>query len=104
MQLRPLLRTSSEQFPKWGKLASSTSAMRAAVAAAAPLHAVCITGQERSFGEIGANVREGVLRMLGTPRVAFFGVKPVNDPWTGLQKLLPLTTVIAQHKCWAALA
>ena len=70
--------------------------------AATPLHAVCITGQERSFGEIGANVREGVLRMLGTPRVAFFGVKPVNDPWTGLQKLLPLTTVIAQHKCWDA--
>ena len=65
------------------------AATRRHMPAATPLHAVCITGQERSFGEIGANVREGVLRMLGTPRVAFFGVKPVNDPWTGLQTLLP---------------
>ena len=76
--------------------------MRASSSTATPLHAVCITGEERSFGEIGANVREGVLRMLGTARVAFFGVKPVCDSWAALQRLLPLTSVVPQHKCWDA--
>jgi hypothetical protein len=65
-------------------------------------HAVCITGAERSFGEIGANVREGVLRMLGTPRVAFFGVKPTEEAWDAVQRLLPLTAMMPQRKCWDA--
>ena len=41
-------------------------------------HAVCLTGLERSFEEIGANVREGVFSMFGGS-VEFFGVHPVNS-------------------------
>ena len=52
-------------------------------------HAVCLTGLERSFEEIGANVREGVFSMLG-PSVEFFGVHPVNSTWASITSLLPM--------------
>ena len=56
--------------------------------AGGPEHAVCLTGLERSFAEIGGNVREGVYRLLG-PRVTWFGVKPPHDAWSTIHTLLP---------------
>ena len=63
-------------------------------------HVVCLTGNERSFSEIGHNVREGVLRMHGTPSIAFVGVRPANDAWPLIRRLLPLDTVAVQRQCW----
>ena len=63
-------------------------------------HAVCITGQARSFGEIGHNIREGALLLHGTPRIAFFGVVPANDSWASIRRLLPLTRVATQRVCF----
>ena len=65
-------------------------------------HAVCLTGLSRSFDEIGANVREGVLTLLGTPAVAFFGVRPPQDPWYQIQRLLPMHAIETQKRCWTA--
>lgn len=64
-------------------------------------HAVCLTGLERSFEEIGANVREGVFRMLGRD-VTFFGVRPTNSSWRSVQQLLPMSAVESQRgRCWS---
>ena len=64
-----------------------------------PAHAVCVTGLERSFGEIGDNIRQGVLRFLGTPSIAFFGIQPHNDSWTHIRRLLPIQEVQIQTPC-----
>ena len=67
-----------------------------------PEHAVCLTGLERSFAEIGGNVREGVYRLLG-PRVTWFGVKPPHDAWSMIHTLLPpFAAVERQATCWSA--
>ena len=63
-------------------------------------HAVCVTGEERSFGEIGHNVREALLLMLG-PRIGCFGVRPAADAWPLLRKLLPFVVVEEQRRCWS---
>ena len=63
-------------------------------------HAVCITGLSRSFDEIGANVREGVMTLLWTPAVAFFGVRPPQDAWYQIQRLLPMHAIETQKRCW----
>ena len=78
-------------------------AKTAPIAAANPLavHAVCLTGLERSFGEIGANVREGVYRLLG-PSLDFFGVRPPSDSWSSIFSLLPpFVAVRTQAPCWS---
>lgn len=67
-------------------------------------HAVCVTGQERSFLEIGANIREGVLTMLAGS-VTFFGVRPRNETWAQINRLLPMARVETQRgPCWSARA
>ena len=53
-------------------------------------HAICLTGSERSFVEIGQNVREGTLRSLGTAAVTLFGVRPPHEDWTTIRRLLPM--------------
>ena len=67
-------------------------------------HAICLTGGERSFGEIGQNVREGMLHSLGTAAVTLFGVRPSYDPWTTVRRLLPLHdsahTLQVQERCF----
>jgi hypothetical protein len=64
-------------------------------------HAVCLTGLERSFAEIGANVREGVFGMLGK-EVTFFGVRPANSTWASVHELLPMAVVEPQRgRCWS---
>ena len=63
--------------------------------------AVCVTGQVRSFGEVGHNIREAVLLLLG-PSIAFFGVRPRDDPWPLVQAMLPFTAVEEQKQCWGA--
>ena len=48
-------------------------------------HAVCLTGLERSFEEIGANVREGVFSMLGGSAARLGGqakIDPKRQPPT----------------------
>ena len=64
-------------------------------------HAVCLTGMERSFSEIGANVREAVHDVLGTPEasITFFGVQPVNDSWVHINSWLRIDHVEAQTRC-----
>jgi hypothetical protein len=63
--------------------------------------AVCLTGLERSFAEIGANVREGVLGMLGA-RTSFFGVRPANASWDSIAELLPMVDLQVQRgHCWS---
>ena len=64
--------------------------------------AVCVTGESRSFAEIGHNVREGVLLLLGSPTIGFFGVRPDHDRWELLQAMLPFTAVAIQRPCWSA--
>jgi hypothetical protein len=62
-------------------------------------HAVCVTGLERSFTEIGDNVRHAILRFLGTPAITFLGVQPVNDSWSTIHKLLPMHAIEPQFPC-----
>ena len=64
--------------------------------------AVCVTGESRSFAEIGHNVREGVLLLLGSPAIHFFGVRPEHDRWELLQAMLPFEEIAVQQPCWSA--
>ena len=58
--------------------------------------AVVLTGMERSFAEIGANVREGLFGALASASgvegssATFFGVRPPNDTWDAIRLLLPI--------------
>ena len=63
-------------------------------------HAVCLTGLERSFEEIGGNVREGVYAMLG-PNVTFFGVRPANSTWASVHELLHMHSAPTRGRCWS---
>lgn len=72
----------------------------ASAMAAAPDSAVCITGQSRSFSEVGHNVREATLLLHGSPRIAWFGVRPAEDKWEAIASMLPLTSVTTQARCW----
>ena len=66
-----------------------------------PLHAaVCLTGLERSFVEVGLNVREGLFTMLRGAVVSVFGVQPANDAWKEIPALIPLHAVAMQQPCW----
>lgn len=80
------------------------AAVRYNPASDANRHAICLTGGERSFGEIGQNVREGVLHSLGTAAVTLFGVRPSYDSWTTVRRLLPLHdsthTLQVQERCF----
>lgn len=64
-------------------------------------HAVCLTGMERSFSEIGGNIHAAVYSLLGTPaaQIVFFGVKPANDTWQHIHSWLPLQRVEEQDYC-----
>ena len=64
--------------------------------------AVCVTGESRSFAEIGHNVREGVLLLLGSPAIRFFGVRPEHDHWELVQAMLPFEEIALQQPCWSA--
>jgi len=69
-----------------------------------PAAAVCITGAERSFGEIGDNIRRAVLHSLGSPDIVWFGVKPPGgDSWATIPKLLPIARVASQQRCYSQL-
>ena len=48
--------------------------------------AVCLTGMERSFAEIGGNIREGLFTALGSRRAVFFGVRPPKDEWPSVRR------------------
>ena len=75
-----------------------------------PLHtAVCLTGMERSFAEVGANIREGLYHLLGAanaPHAVFVGVRPPHDTWPSVRALLPLDEahIDVQRRCWGGLA
>ena len=60
-------------------------------------HAVCLTGSERSFVEIGANIRQGVYTSLDSAAVAFFGVRPRDESWGLIRQLLPMNEVQLQE-------
>ena len=68
-------------------------------------HAVCLTGLERSFAEIGGNIREGFLGALGDDALAIFGVRPPHDSWASIRALLPLSDddghLVVQQPCWS---
>ena len=92
--------------PLWPRLPSSEQTQRSVARNAAAEHAVCLTGLERSFSEIGANVRAAVLDLYGgqSASVDFFGVRPVLDPWAQLRRLLPLRAIKVQSPCWSSRA
>ena len=68
--------------------------------ASAPAYAVCLTGLERSFAEIGGNVREALFTLLHGGRVTIFGVRPSHDSWGEIKSLLPIARVVEQRPCW----
>lgn len=72
-------------------------------AAGAQRHAVCLTGLQRAFPVIGSNVRAFLLDLVSTlsrryshAELAIFGVRPRNDAWWAILRLLPLQRVEAQ--------
>ena len=69
-------------------------------------HAVCLTGLERSFAEIGGNIREGLYSALAHSTSVLFGVRPPHDAWASVRALLPLAdaNVETQKRCWSAAA
>ena len=69
--------------------------------------AVCLTGMERSFAEIGGNIREGLYSALsGASDVRIFGVRPPSDAWSSIFRMLPISPsdVEVQRPCWTARA
>ena len=64
------------------------------------MHAVCLTGLQRAFPEIGSNIREATTHLLGagptssTATFEVFGVKPQNESWAAIETLLPLQRVV----------
>ena len=65
--------------------------------------AICLTGLQRSFPEIGENIREAVRHMLGGA-FEVFGVKPPNETWATIRRLLPLQRIEPQVPCERALS
>ena len=65
-------------------------------------HAVCLTGEERSFGEVGGSIQAGLRALSGSVHV--FGVRPArNGSWAIIPRLLPLVAVEAQERCFTPL-
>ncbi|KAL1499670.1 hypothetical protein AB1Y20_011867 [Prymnesium parvum] len=64
-------------------------------------HAVCLTGMERSFSEIGWNIHEAVHHLLRTPNasVHFFGVRPANDSWKYVRSWFAFEEISLQRYC-----
>ena len=52
------------------------------------LAAVCLTGLQRSFPEIGNNIAEAVRDLLAPRHIYYFGIKPVNDSWAAIEYVL----------------
>lgn len=73
--------------------------MVARVEVLAPRAAVCLTGLQRSFPEIGGNIKEAVDYLLPPNATEIFGVRPVDDPWDAVQRLLPMQRVVTQAPC-----
>ena len=62
-------------------------------------HAVCLTGEERSFGEVGGSIQAALLTLSGTVHV--FGVEPPgNESWSIIPQLLPMAATETQARCW----
>ena len=54
-------------------------------------HAVCLTGLQRDFDVIGANVRHFLLDLVGGgSELTMFGVQPEGESWWAIRRLLPL--------------
>ena len=66
---------------------------------ALPRHAVCISGMERSFAEMGDNVRQAVIHFFGTAQITWFGNQPANDDWLTIRRLLPMHVIEPQSQC-----
>lgn len=69
------------------------------VEAWAPRAAVCLTGLQRSFPEIGGNIKEAVDYLLPPNATEIFGVRPADDPWDAVRRLLPMQRVVTQAPC-----
>ena len=79
---------------------TSTVAASASGATPAPRVAVCLTGLQRSFPEIGHNIKEGIYHMAGPgAEIDFFGVKPPEDDWSAIRQLLPMRAIGTQARC-----
>ena len=72
--------------------------------ASQPSTAVVLTGMERSFNEIGQNIREALLHLLDSQSAVFFGVRPPHDTWPSIRTLLPFAPshIDMQRKCWTS--
>ena len=68
-------------------------------------HAVCVTGLEREYADIRANVRHAVLGLLRrtapTVDVRWFGVRPPEDPWAHAVADLGFEAIERQTPCLA---
>ena len=69
------------------------------VEAWAPRSAVCLTGLQRSFPEIGGSIKEAVDYLLPPRAREIFGVRPADDPWDAVQRLLPMQSLVTQAPC-----
>jgi hypothetical protein len=68
------------------------------------LHALCVTGLQRSFAEIGASIRSRVFQFLqataSVVEIRRFGVQPRNDSWENVKRELgPFDTLDLQTSC-----
>ena len=63
-----------------------------------PRVAVCLTGQERSFGEVGDNIKEWLDHLVGQPQI-MFGVKPSEEPWESIQGTFHFDVIEPQLAC-----
>jgi len=69
------------------------------VEARSPRAAVCLTGLQRSFPEIGGNIKEAVDYLLPPNATEIFVVQPADDPWDAVRRLLPMQRVVTQAPC-----
>merc|ERR1719183_1238027 len=64
-----------------------------------PRAAICLTGLQRSFPEVGGNIKEALGSLLTLDATEIFGVRPATDPWDAIRRLLPLHRVVPQVQC-----
>ena len=64
-------------------------------------HAICFTGQERGFVEIGRALRDAVANFHGNESATYFGVRPTNDSWSAMKELIPFSHIWDQEHCYS---
>ena len=61
--------------------------------------AVCVSGLERTFPEIGINIRTTIVQAFH--RLHFFGVQPSHEPWEAVQQVFQFVRLVPQRELCA---